>query len=78
MTSEELAKAIVHMLSSIESRIVGVGKKQYDLGKKQKIEEKSVAMVLDESLEEVDDLLVYLAWARIRIQRLRANLKDVI
>ena len=66
------------MLSSIESRIVGVGKAQYEVGKKQKIEEKSVAKVLDESLEEVDDLLVYLAWARIRIQRLRANLKDVI
>jgi hypothetical protein len=77
MTSQELANAIVHMLQSIESRIVGVGAQQYDKGNKQKIEEKSVEKVLDESLEEIDDLLVYLSWARIRVQRVRANLKDL-
>ena len=33
--------------------------------------------VLDEALEEIDDLLVYLTWVRIRVQRVRANLKDL-
>ena len=77
MTSEQLAKAITHMLKSLESRIMGVGAEQYDSGNRQKIEDKSIDQVLDEALEEIDDLLVYLSWARIRTQKLRANLKDL-
>jgi len=77
MTSEQLAKAITHMVKSLESRIMGVGAEQYDSGHRQKIEDKSIDQVLDEALEEIDDLLVYLSWARIRTQKLRANLKDL-
>jgi hypothetical protein len=77
MTSEQLAKAITHMLKSLESRIMGVGAEQYDSGDRQALEDKSVDKVLDEALEEIDDLLVYLSWARIRTQKLRANLKDL-
>lgn len=77
MTSAQLAKAITHMLKSLESRIMGVGADQYDSGNKQSIEGKSVDRVLDDALEEIDDLLVYLAWARIRVQKLRANFKDL-
>jgi hypothetical protein len=77
MTSEQLAKAITHMVKSLESRIMGVGAEQYDSGDRQKIEDKSIDQVLDEALEEIDDLLVYLSWARIRTQKLRANLKDL-
>jgi hypothetical protein len=77
MTSEQLAKAIGHMINSLESRIIGVGAAQYDKGSKQQIEDKSIDQVLDEALEEIDDLLVYLSWARIRTQKVRANLKDL-
>jgi hypothetical protein len=56
---------------------MGVGAEQYDSGDRQKIEDKSIDQVLDEALEEIDDLLVYLSWARIRTQKLRANLKDL-
>jgi hypothetical protein len=77
MTSAELAKAIGHMMKSLESRIMSVGAAQYDKGARQKIEDKSIDQVLDEALEEIDDLLVYLSWARIRTQKLRANLKDL-
>ena len=77
MTSEQLAKAITHMVKSLESRIMGVGAEQYDSGNRQKIEDKSIDQILDEALEEIDDLLVYLSWARIRTQKLRANLKDL-
>lgn len=74
MTSEELSKAIQHQLQSLENRILGVGRDQYDLGNKQKIELKTVGEILDDALEEIDDLLVYLSYTRIRIQKLRANL----
>ncbi len=65
------------MLKSLESRIMGVGAEQYDSGNRQALEDKSVDRVLDEALEEIDDLLVYLTWVRIRVQRVRANLKDL-
>jgi hypothetical protein len=73
MTSEEFAKAVVHQFESLENRILGVGRDQYDLGGKQKIELKTIGEVLDDALEEIDDLLIYLSYARIRIQKLRAN-----
>lgn len=78
MTSEQLAKAISHTIENVSNRIVGIGASQYDSGNKQKIEDKSPAQVLDEALEELDDCLAYVAWVRIRISKLRANLKDVI
>ena len=78
MTSEQLAKAISHAIQSVEKRILGIGVAQYDKGATQKIEDKSPAEVLDDALEELDDCLAYVAWTRIRVQKIRANLKDVI
>lgn len=74
MTSEQLAKAINHMLKSIENRIINVGAKEYDMQGVQKIETKTLSQLLDESIEELDDLIVYLSYTRIKIQKLRANL----
>lgn len=74
MTSEELAAAITHHLRSLENRIVKVGAKEYSLGKTQKIETKSVDKLLDEAIEELDDLVVYLSFTRLKIQKLRASL----
>jgi hypothetical protein len=76
MTKEQLAKAIAHAISNVESRIMGIGAEQYDQGKKQKIEDKTPSEVLDDAIEELDDLLAYVAWTRIRVQKLRANLSD--
>ena len=78
MTSEQLAKAISHAIQSVEKRILSIGAEQYDSGAKQKIENKSPEQVLDDALEELDDCLAYVAWTRIRVQKIRANLKDVI
>jgi hypothetical protein len=78
MTSEQLAKAISHAISSVEKRILSIGAEQYDSGAKQKIEDKTPEQVLDDALEELDDCLAYVAWTRIRVQKIRANLKDVI
>jgi hypothetical protein len=74
MTSEELAKAITHHLKSLENRIIKVGSKEYSLGKTQKIETKTVDKLLDEAIEELDDLVVYLSFTRLKIQKLRASL----
>jgi hypothetical protein len=52
--------------------------KQYSKNDKQKIEDKGLDQVLDEAIEELDDTLAYVAWVRIKVQKLRANLKDVI
>ena len=78
MTSEQLAKAIGHAILNVEKRILNIGAEQYDKGDKQKIEDKTPEQVLDDALEELDDCLAYVAWTRIRIQKIRANLKDVI
>lgn len=78
MTSEQLAKAICHAIQSVEKRILGIGVAQYDKGATQKIEDKTPSEVLDDALEELDDCLAYVAWTRIRVQKIRANLKDVI
>jgi len=78
MTSEQLAKAISHAIQNVEKRILSIGATQYDSGERQKIEDKTPAEVLDDAIEELDDCLAYVAWTRIRIQKLRANLKDVI
>jgi DNA invertase Pin-like site-specific DNA recombinase len=74
MTSEQLAQAVAHHIKSLENRIVKVGAKEYSLGKKQKIETKSLGKLLDEAIEELDDLVVYLSFTRLRVQKLRANL----
>jgi hypothetical protein len=78
MTSEQLAKAISHAISSVEKRILSIGAEQYDSGAKQKIEDKTPEQVLDDALEELDDCLAYVALTRIRVQKIRANLKDLI
>lgn len=74
MTSEELAKAITHHLKSLENRIINVGSKEYSLGKTQKIETKTIDKLLDEAIEELDDLVVYLSFTRLKIQKLRSKL----
>jgi hypothetical protein len=76
MTSEELAKAIAHTIANVQSRILNIGAQQYDEGDKQKIEQKEIPEVLDDALEELDDLLAYISFTRIRVARLRALLSE--
>jgi len=76
MTKNQLALAIGHTISNVMSRILNIGAQQYDLGDVQKIETKSITEVLDESLEELDDLLAYISYARIRVSLLRAKISE--
>lgn len=74
MTSEQLAQAIADTIKNLESRIIGIGAHQYDLGDIQKIEMKTLPEVAQDALEEIDDLLVYLAFLRISINRLKSTI----
>ena len=74
MTSEQLAQAIADTIKNLESRIIGIGADQYDLGDMQKIEMKTLPEVAQDALEEIDDLLVYLAFLRISINRLKSTI----
>jgi len=74
MTSQELADAIGDTIKSLESRIIGIGADQYDFGDTQKIELKTLPEVAQDALEEIDDLLVYLAFLRISINRLKSTI----
>lgn len=76
MTSEELSDAITDQIKSLESRILGVGRDQYDFGNKQKIEFKTIDQIFIDSIEEIDDLLIYLTYIRIRIQQLKKQVLE--
>jgi len=70
MTSEELADQVTACVESLRSRIMGTGQEQYSNGDQQSIELKSGAQIVKETIEEIDDSLVYLAHLRARLARL--------
>ena len=70
MTSEQLADQVEEIIRSVRARIVGTGKEQYDLGDTQKIELKDEVQILRETLEELDDAIVYLSHLRARVAQL--------
>ena len=70
MTSEELANQVTECVESLRSRIVGTGNDQYSRGSQQAIELKSNAQILRETIEEIDDGIVYLAVLRSRLDDL--------
>ena len=70
MTSEELADQVTACVESLRSRIIGTGNDQYSNGNEQSIELKSGAQIVKETIEEIDDSLVYLVHLRARLARL--------
>jgi hypothetical protein len=70
VTSEELADQVSNCVESLRSRILGTGNEQYSKGNEQSIELKSGAQIVKETIEEVDDAIVYLAHLRARLARL--------
>lgn len=70
MTSEELADQVTRCVESLRSRIMGTGDQQYSRGTEQSIETKSGEQIVAETLEELDDAIVYLAHLRARLSRL--------
>jgi hypothetical protein len=70
MTSEELANQVTECVESLRGRILGTGNEQYSNGNQQSIETKSGALIVKETIEEIDDAIVYLAHLRARLSRL--------
>ena len=70
MTSEELANQVSECVESLRSRILGTGNEQYSNGDQHSIETKSGALIVKETIEEIDDAIVYLAHLRARLSRL--------
>lgn len=71
MTSEELAEQVTTCIESVRERIVGTGNEQYSNGDKQAIELKDNQKLIHEAIEELDDLIVYAAVLRARLNILR-------
>lgn len=74
MTSEEMADQVSKTVESLRSRILGTGDQQYSQGTQQAIELKSNAQILRETLDELDDGIVYLAVLRARLDNLLSKL----
>ena len=68
MTSEEHADGVQEIVESLRGRILGIGAEQYDDGSGvQRFERKSLVQIQTDAVEEIDDLIVYLAQIRMRL-----------
>jgi len=67
MNAEQLAYRIEEMIRTVKHRIMNVGVAEYDEGEVQKIEQKSTPNLIRETIEEVDDAIVYLAFLRTKL-----------
>ena len=75
MTSEELADQVTQCVDSLRTRIIGTGDAQYSRGNQQTIELKTNSQILQETIEELDDTLVYVAVLRTRLAELIKKLQ---
>lgn len=73
MTSEELADEVQATIERCRSRVLGVGDEQYSEGDQQKFEGMHILQLIDWTLEELDDVIVYATMLTIRFQRFRAK-----
>lgn len=74
MTSEQLADQVEGIVRAVRSRILGPGAEQYDDGSGvQKFERLTLPELAAWLTEEADDLIVYAAMLRIRVERFAAE-----
>jgi hypothetical protein len=78
MTPQQLADGVTRVVENLRVRIEGVGAQQYDQGDRQRIEGYSHDRLVRESLEEVEDILVYLAVLHTRLSALRDRVSDAL
>lgn len=71
MNSEELAEAVAEAVEAACERVMGTGKEQYeDVKGKQRFEKLTMTQLLRETLEELDDVMVYNVMLRVRMRNL--------
>lgn len=75
MTSEQFADRVARIVSALKHRIIGIGTQQYEQPDgKQRFETRPMEQIVVDALEEVDDLIVYAAQLRIRLEELQKKL----
>jgi hypothetical protein len=74
MTSEELAKEVMNAVVAVQSRILGVGKEQYDRGSEQKFERMSFRELIQYAREEVEDGIAYNVMLRYKLGLMEKSL----
>jgi SMC interacting uncharacterized protein involved in chromosome segregation len=78
MKANELADQIEDIISSLRTRILGIGADQYDEGNVQKIEIKRPSDIIRETIEEIDDSIVYLAHLRARMNEMKFTMGEAL
>lgn len=77
MNSEEFADQVGDIVTALKHRIVGIGTEQYQQPDgTQRFETRPINQIVVDALEEVDDLIVYAAQLRIRLEILQKSLPN--
>lgn len=79
MTTEELLDRMVTINERVIARVEGIGDHQYrqsfnDGTELQAFEEKPLASIMTDTLEEIQDAIAYLMFLHIRVERLKKAL----
>ena len=75
MTSEELAEFVTGEVERLRTRIMGVGKDQYEDGDEQLFETMPLEQLFEYAREELDDIVVYALMTKIRLNRLEQQIR---
>lgn len=71
MTSEEHAAIVGFLVRRLYARVMGPGEAQYSQGDVQRFESRALRDIVEDSLEEVEDLIVYAVQLWIRLDGLQ-------
>lgn len=71
MTSEEHAAIVGFLVRRLYTRVMGPGEAQYSRGDVQRFESRALRDIVEDSLEEVEDLIVYAVQLWIRLDGLQ-------
>lgn len=78
MTSEQLATYQRRFTTYARMRITGTGHREYSNGTRQTFEDMSVHRLIDESVDELADLVNYATMLSIALQRLKQRIEDTL
>mgnify|MGYP000488625880 CR=1 FL=1 len=71
MTSEELAAYQEKFTAQARARVMGTGREQYDRGSRQQFEDYTFTRLIDETKEELLDIVNYATMMAIRLDSIR-------
>lgn len=71
MTSEDLARYIDRIVSTVQGRVLTVGQEQYSEGDTQQFERMNLLQITDYLLEEIQDSIAYNVMLHHKAERLK-------